>query len=120
MNQMETTMNDDRMALLELVEKQADGDLVREMLAFAAERIMEAEVEARTGAAKGERSPLREVVILKTEKHIPVISPIPALRDSESRDGIWDLGGPTPNIWDLEGSRQISGYPKTKPRYLGG
>jgi putative transposase len=30
----------------------ADGDLVREMLAFAAERIMEAEVEARTG---GER-----------------------------------------------------------------
>jgi len=54
-------MTDDRMALLELVEKQADGDLVREMLAFAAERIMEAEVEARTGAAKGARSPLREV-----------------------------------------------------------
>ena len=61
MNQMETTMTDDRMALLELVEKQADGDLVREMLAFAAERIMEAEVEARTGVAKGARSPLREV-----------------------------------------------------------
>ena len=54
-------MTDDRMALIERVEKQADGDLVREMLAFAAERIMEAEVEARTGAAKGARSPLREV-----------------------------------------------------------
>ncbi|MCP1169854.1 IS256 family transposase [Limimaricola litoreus] len=54
-------MTDDRMALLELVEKQADGDLVREMLVFAAERIMEAEVEARTGVAKGARSPLREV-----------------------------------------------------------
>jgi transposase-like protein len=52
-------MTDDRMALLELVEKQADGDLVREMLAFAADSIMEAEVEARTGAAKGARSPLR-------------------------------------------------------------
>jgi len=49
----EMTMTDDRMALIELVEKQADGDLVREMLTFAAERIMEAEVEARTGAAKG-------------------------------------------------------------------
>jgi transposase-like protein len=54
-------MTDDRMTLIELVEKQADGDLVREMLAFAAERIMEAEVEARTGAGKGVRSPLREV-----------------------------------------------------------
>ncbi len=36
----EMTMTDDRMALLELVEKQADSDLVREMLAFAADRIM--------------------------------------------------------------------------------
>ncbi|GIX14741.1 MAG: IS256 family transposase [Paracoccaceae bacterium] len=54
-------MTDERMALIELVEQQADGDLVREMLAFAAARIMEAEVEARTGAAKGMRSPLREV-----------------------------------------------------------
>ena len=34
-------MTDERMALLELVEQQADGDLVREMLAFAADRIME-------------------------------------------------------------------------------
>jgi transposase-like protein len=57
----EMTMTDERMALLELVEQQADGDLVREMLAFAADRIMEAEVEVRTGAAKGARSPLREV-----------------------------------------------------------
>ena len=54
-------MTNDRMALIELVEKQADGDLVRDMLAFAAERVMEVEVEARTGAAKGTRSPLREV-----------------------------------------------------------
>ena len=54
-------MTDDRMALLDLVEQQADGDLVREMLAFAASRIMEAEVETQTGAAKVARSPLREV-----------------------------------------------------------
>ena len=46
-------MTDDRMALIELVEKQADGDLVREMLAFAAGRIMEAEVEARTAENGG-------------------------------------------------------------------
>lgn len=42
-----------------MVEKQVDGNLVREMLAFAAERI-KAEIEARTGAAKGVRSPVRE------------------------------------------------------------
>jgi transposase-like protein len=53
-------MTDDRMALLELVEKGADADLVRDMLAFAAERVMEAEVEAAAGAAKGARTPLRE------------------------------------------------------------
>lgn len=50
-------MTDKRMALIELVERRADCDLLREMLAFAAERIMDVEVEARTGAAKGARSP---------------------------------------------------------------
>ena len=44
---------------MELIEKGADGDLVREMLAFAAERIMDLEVEARTGAGHGSRSPAR-------------------------------------------------------------
>jgi putative transposase len=53
-------MTDDRMALIELVEKDADADLVREMLAFAAARLMEAEVEGVTGAARGARTPLRE------------------------------------------------------------
>lgn len=53
-------MTDDRMALIELVEKDADADLVREMLAFAAARLMDAEVEAVTGAARGARTPLRE------------------------------------------------------------
>lgn len=49
-------MTDHRMALLELIEKRADGDLVRELLAFAADRMMELEVEARTGAPVGARS----------------------------------------------------------------
>jgi putative transposase len=53
-------MTDERMALLELVEQSADADLVREMLAFAAERIMDAEVELLTGASKGARTTLRE------------------------------------------------------------
>src|SRR3954451_16070425 len=52
-------MTDARMALLELIEKRADTDLVREMLAFAAERLMDLEVEARTGVPAGARSPER-------------------------------------------------------------
>ncbi len=54
-------MTDDRMALLELIEKGADADLVREMLSFAAGRLMDAEVQARTGAAHGARDPERLV-----------------------------------------------------------
>lgn len=49
-------MTDDRMALIDLIEKGADGDLVRDLLGYAAERMMELEVEARTGAPIGQRS----------------------------------------------------------------
>lgn len=52
-------MTDAKMALLELVEQEADTDLVREMLAFAAERMMDLEIEAKTGAPAGTRSPDR-------------------------------------------------------------
>lgn len=52
-------MTDEKMALLELVEQASDGDFVREMLAFAAERLMEMEVETRTGAPLGVRSASR-------------------------------------------------------------
>src|SRR5918998_362413 len=52
-------MTDDKMALLELIGKSADTDLVRDMLGFAAERLMEAEVQARTGVAHGVRDPAR-------------------------------------------------------------
>jgi hypothetical protein len=52
---LEKRMTDDRMALVELIEQGADNDLVREMLAFAAERMMDLEIEARAGAPAGSR-----------------------------------------------------------------
>jgi hypothetical protein len=49
-------MTDERMAFLELIEKGADGDLVRELLAFAAERMMTMGVDALAGAPASVRS----------------------------------------------------------------
>jgi hypothetical protein len=51
-------MTEDRLALFERIDQSTDDDLVRDMLAFAAGRIMEMEVETRTGAAPGARCPV--------------------------------------------------------------
>jgi putative transposase len=48
------------MDLQALVEKSADADFLREMIGFAAERLMELEVGAKTGAGFGERDPDRK------------------------------------------------------------
>jgi len=54
-------MTDDMMALRGLMEKSPDADLLREMIGFAAERLMELEVGGLTGAAHGEKTPDRLV-----------------------------------------------------------
>jgi putative transposase len=47
-------------ALSELAEKGADTDLLRQMIQFVAQRLMELDVESLCAAAYGERSPERE------------------------------------------------------------
>lgn len=52
-------MTDDMMNLRALVEKTPDADLLREMIGFAAQRLMELEVGSLTGAGYGEKTPER-------------------------------------------------------------
>ena len=52
-------MTDDMMNLRSFVEKTPDADILREMIGFAAEKLMALEVGALTGAAHGEKNPDR-------------------------------------------------------------
>jgi hypothetical protein len=53
------TMTDDKIALRELVEKGSDATLLRELIGFAAQRLMELETDTLCGAGHGERSESR-------------------------------------------------------------
>ncbi len=52
-------MTDDKIALSTLLEKSSDASFLREMIGFAAERLMQLETEAICNAAPGERAPER-------------------------------------------------------------
>jgi putative transposase len=52
-------MTETMMDFQALVEKAPDADILRDMISFAASRLMEMEVGALTGAAHGEKSPAR-------------------------------------------------------------
>jgi len=53
-------MTDERMALAELLEKGSDHDLLREMIGFVAQRLMDMDVDGLVGAGHGERAESRE------------------------------------------------------------
>ena len=50
-------MTDEIMNLRTLLEKSSDADLLREMIGFTVQRLMELEVEGKTGAAYEEKAP---------------------------------------------------------------
>jgi transposase-like protein len=52
-------MTDEMMNLRSLLEQSPDADFLREMIGFAAQRLMDLEVQGLTGAEHGERSPER-------------------------------------------------------------
>jgi putative transposase len=52
----DSAVTDEMMTVRALLEKSSDADLLREMIGFTAERLMELEVESKTGAGYGEKS----------------------------------------------------------------
>ena len=80
-------MTDDRMALQSLVEKTSDAELLREMVGFAAQRLMDLEVEALTGASYGERSPdrLRALTVASAAKSRHQVRSRPGLTHPQGR-----------------------------------
>lgn len=52
-------MTDDMLNLRTVVEKTSDADLLREMISFAAQRLMDLEAEGQTGATYRDKSPER-------------------------------------------------------------
>jgi transposase-like protein len=52
-------MTEDMMSLRAMLEKSPDADLLREMIGFASQRLMELEVGAMAGAGYGEKNPER-------------------------------------------------------------
>ncbi len=53
-------MTSDRMALAELIEKEPDGDLLREMIGYVVQRLTDVDVAVLVGAEHGERAESRE------------------------------------------------------------
>jgi putative transposase len=52
----DSAMTDEMMTVRALLQKSSDADLLREMIGFTAQRLMELEVESKTGAGCGEKS----------------------------------------------------------------
>ena len=93
-------MTEDKMDLQALLAKSPDADFLREMIGFAAERLMELEVGAATGAAYGEKSAERlasaTAIAIVIGRHVPARSssrspgsgPAPTFPASSSLGGL--------------------------------
>ena len=73
-------MTDEMMSLRGVIEKALDADLLREMIGFAAQRLMELEVGELTGAAYGEKSADERGVQGEQQAHRRSAPAIPQIR----------------------------------------
>ena len=84
-------MTDPMMHLRSLVEKTPDADILRDMISFAAERLMEMEVGNLTGAGYGEKSPTR---LVQRNGHRATGRRGPGLSNCASPSCVWAATSP--------------------------
>ncbi len=108
-------MTTDMMSLRTLLEKSSDVDLLREMIGFAAERLMELEVGRLTGAGYGERAPIGSpsatdtaIAIWETRAGTVELR-IPKLRKGSYFPASWSRAG-----WPRRRSPQSSRRPTSR------
>jgi Transposase, Mutator family len=115
-------MTDEMMSLRALVEKTSDADLLREMIGFAAERLMEIEVAGLIGAGYGEKSADRLAQRNGCRDRIwetraGAVEPrIPKLRKGSCFPG-WPMPARAAGAWSRPSSPPPS--PRTTPRRQG-
>jgi transposase-like protein len=100
-------MTDEMMNLRALVEKTPDADLLREMIGFAAQRLVELEVESLTGASYGKRR--HERLVQRNgyrDRDWETRAGIVELRIPKLRKGTTFLASWSPAAWPRRRSRR--------------